>query len=616
MRTLTAPTAAALVAAACTALPFSAVAGQEAGIADLAPARSFLVIGVKNWGEARGKFEASELGALWKEPSVQAYVERLSKEPFEELAKKLEEADLTLEDFRQPTGHVGLAMFLPEGGGDAGAMPEPAMLIVAEFGENAEAMQEALDRLLERGVENKELETEDDEYAGVTITTITPLGSDEEEDGQDDEFGGEGVLDETAGALNMETPWHFANVEGTFVFSTDLRALEFAIDGLGEDGGAGGATVAEERAYIESLAQHPEDAAAYGVVVLGPVWEMLDAALAPENAPPGAPDMMEIWRRLGATKIQAASLALRLGTQDGIVEQTLGVLAPEKEGLVGLFSNPAATFEPPAFVGPDVESVSQISFAFPEVMGLVREVIASLPEAQRAQAGAALQQVEPMAGPALDAMGPNVYFISTLAQPLGAESELTTVAIQLRDQVVVSNVVGTAAQMAGGFFQPRDFNGNIIYTSEMAPVAIGIGFDHLFIGQAGAVENAMRAAGSPDNPRLATEPSFQAAARVLPGDGVMYQFTDMRRTLEWSYWNAENARDIYAKEIEAFGEVYELTPEDKQEMLKEFDESFPAFLRELPPIDVVLRHLGDVVTELRPTPDGFRGRTVWLRPER
>src|SRR4051812_39822665 len=71
-----------LLAPVGAALAFAAQAlAQGPDVAKLAPAQSFLVVGVQDFTQFHAAFDKSELGKLWGEPAVQAWVEKtLEKE--------------------------------------------------------------------------------------------------------------------------------------------------------------------------------------------------------------------------------------------------------------------------------------------------------------------------------------------------------------------------------------------------------------------------------------------------------------------------------------------------------------------------------------------------------
>src|SRR5262252_7280188 len=74
-------------------------------IAHLVPPRTFLVANVTDCTKLRTAFEKSELGALWREPGVKAFVDELTKDEAEHFAKFLTEVGIKADDLKMPTGH-------------------------------------------------------------------------------------------------------------------------------------------------------------------------------------------------------------------------------------------------------------------------------------------------------------------------------------------------------------------------------------------------------------------------------------------------------------------------------------------------------------------------------
>jgi hypothetical protein len=357
------------------------------------------------------------------------------------------------------------------------------------------------------------------------------------------------------------------------------------------------------------MTQHPPGLHGYGVLLVEPLVELLKAQL-PEMQEAGAPDVKAILDVLGITNVKSLSFGMRLDNPDWTAETTIGVLVPEKRGLVALLADPLGAFDPPAFVPPDVATVSALSFRFDKVYDLAREIVATFPEENRAQTSAMLDQGVGMVKPALDAMGPGIHYFTSYRQPLAADSESTVFVIDVRDVGVVTNTFSFFATQMGGMVEPRDFEGNTIFGSDDLPIAVGVGFNRCFIGAPAGVENAMRLAGRADAPRLSDEPAFKEATRVLAPGGNSYTFADTRQVIRWAYWTVENAEKVVAHEVQ----LSEWDAEDREAFLKDFRENQPEWLKKLPPLDVILSHLGDSASEIRPTPEGFRGRSLLLKP--
>src|SRR5690606_1376374 len=147
--------------------------------------------------------------------------------------------------------------------------------------------------------------------------------------------------------------------------------------------------------------------------------------------------------------------------------------------------------------------------------------------------------------------------------------------------------------------------------------AIGLGFGRLFIGPPPAVENAMRQAGAADGPALAKEERFRASTRALQPGGMLYAWSNIAETVAWYEWSSKNVEAMVKAQIAAaFGDAE--TEEERQwqrEAEADAVANIPAWMKNPLPAELLKRHLGDSVMELRPTNEGFEGRMLWLRPQ-
>jgi hypothetical protein len=68
---------------------------------------------------------------------------------------------------------------------------------------------------------------------------------------------------------------------------------------------------------------------------------------------------------------------------------------------------------------------------------------------------------------------------------------------------------------------------------------------------------------------------------------------------------------------EAFGPDEPADDEERQ-WRREAEESalaqIPAWMKDMPAGELIKKHVGDVVAEMRSTDAGFEGRVIWLRP--
>ena len=604
-----------LAAAALTLLlPAHALADD---IAELAPPRSFLVVSIPDWAELTRTFKASDLGRLWEEPSVKSFVDKLIQEPGDDLAEFLGDANVELQDLAPPAGQLGLALYLPAKWPEMQpweALPNPHLLIAADLGDNADAWEDALERLIDHGTAEKHITTETETFAGVEIRIIKPIyeetntpadGEDDEMDFQTDEATG-GIGGFLGGSGKDPRNLYIGRVGNTLVAASEMPTLESAIDALS---GKDQDSIADSQDFRDAALQRRSGELAYAAFL--PAHILTPSA---ENSGAGA-ESAKMLGALGLSSVKAVSMGLRLDTQDALVEATFAVLAPEKTGLLTLLEPSAGAFEPPAFVPPDAADISTFNVNFARIPDLVRAFAAAMPEEQRQFILGGFDQMANIIVPTLEAMGPGVHYITSYRQPLAADSSQVTFAVDLKDPGVVTNTMTFVMGQVPGAFEPRDFEGNTIYSAPtpVGTFALGIGFGRLFIGQEPGVENAMRLAGrvGGDGERLADEPRFRDAARLLAPGGVAYSYTDMEQTLRWTLWEMQNAAAVAEKEYEEW--LRDMDEADREEFLKGLREGLPEWVDDLPPAEVFLRYIGDSITEMESTTDGFRGRSLILR---
>jgi hypothetical protein len=172
----------------------------------------------------------------------------------------------------------------------------------------------------------------------------------------------------------------------------------------------------------------------------------------------------------------------------------------------------------------------------------------------------------------------------------------------------------------------RDFQGTQVWSmppdSQLAgmmgtapDVAIAIGFGNMFIGPENVVESALRLAaqgGKEGAVSLANEKSFQQAKRVVSPKGFSFSYTNINRTIDYAKWYLAHYDEIMKAQMEQM--VGQIDDPDIKKMMQENQPEEPAWMKDIPDLDILAKHMGDSVTEFQRSDDGMRGRTVWLRP--
>jgi hypothetical protein len=571
-------------------------------IARLAPEESFLILSIADWPALRTQVEEGTFGRLWKEQAVAKLVEKSFEDAGKGFTELLDSARIDREDLKHPTGHLGLALFWPEqkDANDDGG--EPSFLIAAELGEHADEWEKIVDRFIDRGLDQRIITMNDDRYRNVRITIISPVYEEHAhnhlECDHDHHFGLTSIL---GGSHQHPRSLHIARIGDAMFAASHLQSLENAIDELEGDGRN---TLIETPLYRDAMATHDRTALAHAAVFTAPLWKIIES----EDAVGGP---LQFLQMVGITGVRAIGLSFALDTADAVADMNMTILAPEKTGLLQLIDEPAGAFDPPAFVQPGTAAVNRFSFRFDRLLDEVRAVVRNLPAQTRDQILPWIDQGSAMAGPALEALGPTVHTATAYRQPFAADSSVMLWAIEVRDELAVANTLQFLAGQAGGFLESRDFEGTVMYSTQRpVELSLAIGFGNLFIGSTTAVEGALRAAGRPDAPRLAEERDFRDAIRNLGVGAVAYTFMDTAQWLRWYWWSIENTEQTMRERFDEWG----LDPEYRDEMLRHYRENKPEWQENLPPVDMLTSHIGNLVYEIRSTREGFTARTLLLKP--
>ncbi len=575
-------------------------------IAEIAPPNTIAVVSVDSFTAMHEAFDASFLGALWRDPEMQDWISRMLEEggiaeeftadngPGEFFKKVLDRADMEREDIATPSGAVGAAMWWGESA-DTG-VTGPLWTVVLDFGEdndeseNMHAFVESMIEVIDE--DDDEIVVTNTDYDGTDIWLLAP--PEDESDDADDS-------DEWDDWEDYEPePWieraYVGWVDGALVIAGDRSALERTVDRIH---GVDLDTLADTAQLADARKAH----AGSQIFAAGFVAPMLDAFVPAEDML--GFDVNPMLDTLGLLDLYALSGSVRFDGLSGGVEQTYSVVAPNKKGLVALFDRQLDGFNPPSFVNADTNTIYMFAFDWAGVMPLVNQAINAIPiESER-------QQMQMMAGmfaggiePMLNAMRQDVLVINTINRPFTAESSRAFAAFGVRDGEAVTNSINAMGGLVG--LESRDFLGNVIW--DMEPyAAVGLGFGRLFTGMAEQVEDAMRQANNDNAASLADDPDFRQAISMLKGDGMLYTYQNNREKYEYAIWNIENLESTLRAQLAE----YDLDEDTIDEIVSDQIESNPLFTIGFPSPELIFRHLGDAaVLEMHSTDDGFTGRAI------
>ncbi|MBL8764555.1 MAG: hypothetical protein JNM07_09840 [Phycisphaerae bacterium] len=573
-------------------------AGPPIGIADVSPPDSYLVLAVDDWATLRRAFEESDLGALAAEPSVRTFVVSMLEESrlgaaeltgSRGLVEEWLKADgLKWADLAPPQGPAGMSLHLaPRTPGARGSSVRSVVL--ADFGTEGDRMRELAERLSDRAARQKLLTFDDREHNGVEVRTLTPTRS--------------GGAD-----TDLPPPIAFAFVGSVMLASNDPSSLDAAIDRLK---GERIACVGERAEYESAVNAHPGaliHAVLLPTAVLAATAEAINADASRGALKGSAAAAAGLVDALGITQVRTVSLGLFLGGDDEVARITVEANVPEKRGLFRLLDESGARPDPPAFVGADADGVLMLRVRFDRMVEVARALArGSLSPDEAGRAEQQLAGFEQVLGPLLKSAGPEVTYATESERPFSLDSTRTILGIRLSDTGPLTQLLALFGPQIGA--KPRDFEGNTIHEVATLPVnfALGLGFDTAFLAPARDIENAMRRSGRPGTPRLSSEVRYVRAAAHMAGEGVLFSYSDTRQTLEHLYWSAANyevlSRSMMAAEAE-------LEPDESD---SETSQPPPKWMSALPPIELLLGHIGDATADLAATPGGYRGKLVMLK---
>ncbi len=640
---------------------WSGLASMAAGptIAEIAPEDSLFVAGVDDFDAFKATLDRSPYGVLWADPEFRAYLRGLIGDTFEAPRRALADLGIDFDTFKPPAGSTGLAAFFrkPPPATKAGRSPWEGVqgLIYADFLDDAassDAVWNALERLADREVKDGLAKKSEVEHGGAFITAveinyeeIDRRANERQQKAQEamrakraqakgrDGAGAEPdpeAMDEdeidwqppsTLATSGLPPAVYMTRVKGVIAACSHLETLKDAMDRFNGEP-ARSKSVSDAAVFSEAMAQHGKAALGaphlYAALLTASASEFFvrfasgggeaDDAEPELMGPMGKAEWAAIFAGLGLDKVRAVSLVARFDTQDAGMEQSVAILVPEKRGLVALFDVAEQPFAAPSVAPADAAGVLVQHVKFAEVPGLVRSVVAGLPEESRARGQGFLDFALPQIEPLMSALGTELVMTKRIERPFAGSSAQKTWAVRIADQ---AKFVGALSTFTANFgMQPRDFLGNQVWGAPGGGMTIGVGAGRVILGDAAAVEGALRESSEPGRPRLSEEPGFAAALRAVRGSGLGYYYTQARAEIEYASWRAANVDTIIAEQLEGF----DGDPEEARRYSEMMKASMPAWSKRAMPVAALLRATGDDIMEIRSTPEGFVSRSLTLRP--
>ena len=151
----------------CSFVAFGVEALPETG--KLVPPDTVLLVDIGNFSQLRTQFEKTGYYKLYKDPAMTAFVEDFKSKLREKVKQTDNELVRTIFDTEiLPQGRAAVALVLNEQTKDAN---EPPILFVTQWGQSIDKIKEAVDKMVQKAIENGARRKNED-YRGVSVTTI------------------------------------------------------------------------------------------------------------------------------------------------------------------------------------------------------------------------------------------------------------------------------------------------------------------------------------------------------------------------------------------------------------------------------------------------------------
>ena len=402
-------------------------------------------------------------------------------------------------------------------------------LVYGDWGAKADGMAKLFDAVIAESVKKDGVTVEKEDIAGREVQVLNLQKSDAKRNGRG---GAMGVEMDLSFAKNAEKVYYCRD-GSRFLASTDAGGLEDALLALD---GKRKAKLPEQTDFRGAIDQLGETDISV-VILTGP----LQKSIAGEGA--GMLALMQPVLQPLVGDVQAWTIGIGIDTPRGQIEVTSGIYVPgDKVGLWALLGPSAPIEAPPPMIGPDAVAFGRVNVQLKNLMNLINTVVANLPEEQAQEIDGFLVNFGPVMSKGFEAMGPGIWTYETIRQPVTPESRVTgTIVTCTNPKAVVPMITQFGGTMG---LEPRDFDGNTIFSADFLPMSIGVANGFMATGDSKLVEQAMRSMGQKDLPSVADNQAYKAAALAVGGEAV----------ISWGYIDLPARWGFERELLEQFGE--------------------------------------------------------------
>lgn len=470
-------------------------------------------------------------------------------------------------------------------------------LVYGDWGAKADGMAKLFDAVIAESVKKDGVTVEKEDIAGREVQVLNLQKSDAKRNGRG---GAMGVEMDLSFAKNAEKVYYCRD-GSRFLASTDSGGLEDALLALD---GKRKAKLPEQSDFRGAMDQLGETDISV-VILTGP----LQKSIAGEGA--GMLALMQPVLQPLVGDVQAWTIGIGIDTPRGQIEVTSGIYVPgEKVGVWALLGPSAPIEAPPPMIGPDAVAFGRVNVQLKNLMNLINSVVANLPEEQAQEIDGFLVNFGPVMSKGFEALGPGIWTYETIRQPVTPESRVSgTIVTCTNPKAVVPMITQFGGTMG---LEPRDFDGNTIFSADFLPMSIGVANGFMATGDSKLVEQAMRSMGQKDLPSVADNQAYKAAALAVGGEAVIsWGYIDLPARWGFERELLEQFGDDDSKLDNAVGKA------DDSSVAKRLGYKVPANANDvLKTMDaaMVAKYFGSFVWSMKSDSKGFVTRAAVMQP--
>jgi len=507
--------------------------------AKLLPPDTLLMLTLNDFQQIRTQFEKTRLYELYKDPTMQPFIEKMKSLLDESVQDEEDELiRLIVQSKMLPTGRLFLAMTLPA---ETEAMDfEPGFILLAQWGDKITQVRTAMDKGLQKKIDNgshKKVER----YRGFDIITLlTPQNTDAE---LEDE--------ESSEIIKLEpSEDHYCFFDDSVVYSSDLATLQFTLAQLKN---AQSKTLSDETEYQKARrAVGPT----YDVEVYLNIKLLLDKMLI-DSDPEETAQTKKYLEAMGLDGLSCVSAACAIAPKSGTTAWSKALLVTNgtRRGILKMLELSPKPFRAPLFVNPQASSIMSANLNIPAAANELFKMLATLNPMFAAAMNSPLTppQDDGSAGvilkdDLLDNLGDQVIYGATLETDSTKEEGFTQeqlFAIAVRDAERLNRAIAGVHTHFLAAQKPelrREYLGQTLYTIPLAglmpgaaipdnaenTMAIAVTQTHLLLGGQTAVEKAIQRQTQPQAKPLTEAEWFRRAMTAIPSDAGLVSVDNMQ----------------------------------------------------------------------------------------